>query len=67
MSENKCSLKIVNDKTGNRLAGTAAMLHVTSKAGGFDQFMQDFAEGVAKEAVSKLLAQQRQPNLKVVD
>lgn len=50
-SKNKCSLKVVKD--GNVLSGTAAVLHATSRAGGYDAYMTKFAADVAADAVKK--------------
>lgn len=61
---NKCSLKVVKD--GNVLSGTAAILHATSRAGGFDAYMKSFAEKVATEALTQHIEEQRKPRLKRV-
>ena len=64
MSENKCSLKVVKD--GRRLHGTAAILHMTSREGGFDKWLKEYTEGVAETAVKGLMKEQEKPKLKVV-
>jgi len=68
MTKNKCSLKVV--KEGKRLHGTAAILHMTSREGGFDKWLEDYTENVAKESAKKaivdLLRTQEKPRLKVV-
>ena len=68
MNKKKCSLKVKKD--GRMLHGTAALLHVTSKNGGFDAWAEEFAESVAKDAaktaVTKLLKEQQKPDLKVL-
>lgn len=68
MSEKKCSLKVKKD--GKMLHGTAALLHMTSKNGGFDVWVEKFAESVAKDAaqtaVTELLKEQQKPDLKVL-
>ncbi|WP_036189181.1 hypothetical protein [Marinobacterium lacunae] len=64
--ENKCSLKVVSDKSGKVLSGTAAILHATSREGGFDAYMTKFAEKVAKEALSQHLDEQRKPRLRSI-
>lgn len=68
MTKNKCSLKVV--KEGKRIHGTAAILHMTSRAGGFDKWLEDYTENVAKEsakkAIADLLSIQEKPPLKVV-
>jgi hypothetical protein len=68
MSENKCSLKVV--KGGKRLHGTAAVLHMTSREGGFDKWLKDYTEKVAQSAaetaIRELMQEQQMPKLKVV-
>ena len=64
MSKNKCSLEVVKD--GKRLYGTAAILHMTSRSGGFDKWLQEYTEDVAKIAVTNLLKEQQKPILKVI-
>lgn len=68
MSDNKCSLKVVKD--GRRLHGTAAILHMTSREGGFDKWLKDYTENVAQSAaetaVRGLLETQQKPKLKAV-
>ena len=68
MKKNKCSLKVVKD--GRRLHGTAAILHMTSREGGFDKWIKDHSEKVAKEAAEaalrELIETQQKPILKVV-
>ena len=68
MSDNKCSLKVVKD--GHRLHGTAAILHMTSREGGFDKWLKDYTENVAQSAaetaVRGLLETQQKPKLKAV-
>ena len=68
MNKNKCSLKVVKD--GRRLHGTAALLHMTSREGGFDNWIKKYSEKVAKEAaenaIRELLETQQKPILKVV-
>lgn len=68
MTKNKCSLKVV--KEGKRLHGTAAILHMTSREGGFDKWLEVYTENVAKEsakkAISDLLSIQEKPRLIVV-
>lgn len=63
-SKNKCSLKVVKD--GKVLSGTAAILHATSREGGYDAYMTNFAEKVAKEALSQHIEEQRKPKLRRV-
>jgi len=60
---NKCSLKIVSPE-GRRLHGTAAILHMTSQKGGFDAFIQKFAESVARDSVAKLLEAENKTKLR---
>tara|TARA_R110000850_G_scaffold211586_1_gene337401 strand:- start:185 stop:391 length:207 start_codon:yes stop_codon:yes gene_type:complete len=68
MSQNKCSLKVV--KNGKRLHGTAAILHMTSQSGGFDAWLKDYSEEIAKDAaetaIRNLLSAQQKPKLKVM-
>lgn len=68
MSKNKCSLKVVKD--GKRLHGTAAILHMTSREGGFDSWLKDYTEKVAQSAaetaIRDLMQEQQKPKLKVV-
>lgn len=68
MSENKCSLKVVKD--GKRLHGTAAILHMTSREGGFDKWLNDYtvkvAQNAAETAIRDLMQEQQKPKLKVV-
>lgn len=68
MSENRCSLKVVKD--GKRLHGTAAILHMTSREGGFDKWLKDYTEKVAQSAaetaIRDLMREQQKPTLKVV-
>lgn len=68
MSENKCSLKVVKD--GRRLHGTAAILHMTSREGGFDKWLKDYTENVAQKAaetaIRDLLKEQQKPRLRAV-
>lgn len=61
---NKCSLKVV--KNGRVLTGTAAILHATSRAGGYDAYMRDFAEKVAFEALNQHIKEQSKPKLRRV-
>ena len=67
----KCSLKTVNSKTGKRLAGTAAVSHMISQAGGFDKWVNDIttraAEKAAKEVFDELLRESRKPQLRIVN
>ena len=58
-TKNPCSLVVVNETTGNVLRGTAAILHATSRAGGYDAYMQNFAV----EVLSLHLEKQRRPVL----
>lgn len=64
MSENICSLKVVKD--GRRLHGTAAILHMTSREGGFDNWLKNYTEGVAETTIRGFLETQQKPRLKVV-
>lgn len=68
MSENKCSLKVVKD--GRRLHGTAAILHMTSREGGFDKWLKDYTENVAQKTaetvISDLLREEQKPRLRAV-
>ena len=64
MSENKCSLKVV--KNGKRLHGTAAILHMTSREGGFDAWLKKHSEKVAEASVIEFMNEQQRPKLKVV-
>lgn len=68
MSGNKCSLKVVKD--GKRLHGTAAILHMTSREGGFDKWLKGYTEKVAQSAaetaIRDLMQEQQKPKLKVV-
>lgn len=68
MKESKCSLKVVKD--GQRLHGTAAILHMTSHEGGFDKWLKDYTEKVAQSAaetaIRDLMTEQQKPKLKVV-
>lgn len=65
---NRCSLKVIKD--GRPLHGTAALLHMTSREGGFDKWIKDYSEKVAKDAAEtalrELLESQKKPILKVV-
>lgn len=70
MSDEKtCSLKVVAPD-GRLLHGTAAVNHMISRNGGFDQWVGDLTERVAKEAsaktVEEMLKQERKPKLKAV-
>lgn len=62
--KNKCSLKVVKD--GKVLSGTAAILHTTSREGGYDKYMTNFAEKVARQALNQHLEEQRKPKLRSV-
>jgi hypothetical protein len=62
--KNKCSLKVVKD--GKRLHGTAAILHMTSREGGFDKWLECYSKTVAKQSVKNFLEQQQKPRLKVM-
>ncbi|KHK64203.1 hypothetical protein P3795_18625 [Pseudomonas aeruginosa] len=61
MSQNKCSLKVVKD--GRVLSGTAAILHATSRDGGYDAHMAKFAQKVIEQTMSEHLKEQRRPKL----
>ena len=65
---NKCSLKVV--KNGRRLHGTAAILHMRSRKGGFDKWLRDYTEKVAQKAaemaIKDLMEVQQMPKLRVV-
>ena len=63
-NKNKCSLKVVKD--GRVLSGTAAILHATSRDGGYDAYMTNFAEDVARDAVARHTAEQRKARLRRV-
>jgi hypothetical protein len=60
MSKNKCSLKVISTK-GKELHGTAAILHMTSRNGGFDNFLKNFANKVSEDAVNSFIEEQRKP------
>ncbi|HCE1798588.1 TPA: hypothetical protein ACPVXA_004625 [Vibrio parahaemolyticus] len=68
--KNKCSLKVVTDE-GKRLHGTAAILHHTSKNGGYDAWLEEYTETqmkkAAKDAVRSYIEDQAKPNLTVVN
>ncbi len=61
---NKCSLKVVKD--GRVLHGTAAILHATSRDGGYDEHMKRYGEQVLKQVFNDHVLEQRKPKLKVV-
>lgn len=70
MSEKKtCSLKVVGSN-GRLLHGTAAVNHMISRNGGFDKWVLNLTEQVAKQAseltVAEMIKQERKPKLKVV-
>ncbi len=64
MKTNKCSLKVFKD--GRKLSGTAAILHATSRAGGFDKYLENFAQEVAKLAVEEHINNEAKPKLRVI-
>ena len=65
----KCSLKVLKND-GSLLHGTAAINHMISREGGFDKWIKDLTESVAKDAaeraVAAMLKQQSTPKLYVV-
>ncbi|WP_348827957.1 hypothetical protein [Halomonas sp. RT37] len=61
MSQNKCSLKVVKD--GRVLHGTAAILHATSRDGGYDAYMANFAQKVVEHTMEEHLREERKPKL----
>ncbi|EKA7347659.1 hypothetical protein OL304_004135 [Vibrio vulnificus] len=69
-SKNTCSLKVVTPE-GQRLHGTAAILHHTSQNGGFDAWLKNYTEtqmkAAAEQAVTAYIADQAKPNLQVVN
>ena len=62
MSQNECSLKVVT-KDGRVLPGTAAILHATSREGGYDAYMANFARKVIEQTMTEHLKDQRKPKL----
>lgn len=68
MIKNKCSLKVV--KKGKRLNGTAAILHMISREGGLDKWLEDYTEKIAKDsaqrAITDLFRSQAKPQLEIV-
>lgn len=61
---NKCSLKVVKD--GKVLHGTAAILHATSRDGGYDAHMEKFAKKVVGNTMEEHLKEERKPRLSSV-
>lgn len=61
---NTCSLKVVKD--GRLLHGTAAILHATSREGGYDQYMRNFADKVIRQTMNEHFEEQRKPKLRRV-
>ena len=61
----RCGYKTVNQDTGNRLNGTAAMLHIMKKDGGPDAHISKIAEKAAKNAIKEVQEETRKPNLTV--
>lgn len=57
-------------KGGKRLHGTAAILDMTSREGGFENWLRAYTEKVAKNAaetaIRDLMQEQQKPKLKVV-
>jgi hypothetical protein len=66
MKHAKCSLKVVSSRTGKVLTGTAAILHLTSREGGFDCFMEEYGRKILKQTYDEVLAQSRRPKLRLV-
>ena len=64
MSAKTCSLRVI--KGGRRLSGTAAILHVISSNGGWDEWLEEFSKDVAKRCVHELHRSQLRPKLRVV-
>jgi hypothetical protein len=62
--KNKCSLVVINNETGNVLRGTAAILHATSRAGGFDQYMKKYGEKILQGAFDAQMKEERAPRLR---
>lgn len=62
--KNPCSLVVVNERTGNVLRGTSAILHATSRAGGFDQFMADYGYAIQRKTFDALIEAERKPRLR---
>ncbi|MFM0595365.1 hypothetical protein [Paraburkholderia dilworthii] len=62
--QNPCSLVVVNEKNGNVLHGTAAILHATSRAGGFDQYMADYGTEILRGTFETHMQEQRRPRLR---
>ena len=61
---NKCSLKVVKD--GKVLHGTAAILHATSRDGGYDNHMENYGKKVLKQVFQDHVLEERKPKLKRV-
>jgi hypothetical protein len=66
MKHAKCSLKVVSSHTGKPLTGTAAILHLTSREGGFDRFMENYGKTIMRRTYEEMLAQSSRPKLRVV-
>ncbi|CAB3688342.1 hypothetical protein [Trinickia soli] len=62
--KNPCSLVVVNERNGNVLRGTSAILHATSRAGGFDKYMQDYGNAIQRNVFDALIEGERKPHLR---
>jgi hypothetical protein len=66
MGSRKCSLKVVTP-SGTRLSGTAAILHMTSSQGGFDEWLHNYSVKLVKNTITDFMNEQRKPKLRRID
>ncbi|EMU9122106.1 hypothetical protein ACSPNK_003670 [Providencia stuartii] len=65
MKKAKCSLKVVKED-GTVLHGTAAILHATTRDGGYDEHMRKYGEKVLTQVFQDHVLQERKPRLRRV-